>query len=106
MTYRLQIDWDLSPVTDPCVAASCISRYELGEEFGQTNGLDGEATPACRARYAAGDWAEVHNKEVQKEDNPPFYRAAAFMMRKLAVLHKKHAARRRGRGGFLPLWND
>ena len=29
-----------------------------------------------------------------------------FLRRKLATLHKRHSARRRGRAGFMPLWND
>ncbi len=61
---------------------------------------------ASRARYAGEDWAEAHQKQVQSDDAPPLYRAATFMMRKLAVLHRKHAARRRGHSGFLPLWTD
>ncbi len=66
-----------------------------------------------RSRYAEEDMAGEYptkgkNKgkgrgEVKK---PPPFQGATYMMRKLATLHRRHSARRKGRGGYMPLWND
>jgi len=62
----------------------------------------------CRSRYAEEDMgAEFTRKGVKKvsKKKPPF-QGATYMMRKLATLHKRHSARRKGRAGYMPLWND
>lgn len=65
-----------------------------------------EEHPFCRSRYAAEDMTSTHAKHTAETEAALRMQAAAHMMRKLAVLHKKHATRQRGRAGYLPLWND
>ena len=61
----------------------------------------------CRSRYAAEDLAERYPERPRtKDDDPPLFRSACHIMRKLAALHRRHATRQRGRDRFIPLWDD